>query len=818
MRIEIDPDGPRNAKIAFVGEAPGLEEMAATPKPRPFVGPAGRELMNELQRVGVRRDDCFVTNIIRYKLPKNNFAPLYVDSKGSKPTEELLEAWEYLEKELKEVNPNVIVPLGNYALHAITGLHGIGKWRGSIVKSKWGAKCVPTYHPSGIIQNWDARPLALLDLRKAKRESTYPQLVLPKENLIIRPSLEQTVEYIRECRKRGRYVLDVETLKYYYLLCTGLSYGADTAISIPFYKEDEKEYWSSIDLKIVKEELNGLYSDENVEAYAQNGAYDSCWLLRKGYKAPKLTGDTLVMQHAAWSEMPKDLGTLISIYTNRPYHKDENKNWNRVQDWDRLWYYNCRDCIGTFDCIDPLQGEINATETRSQYEFEMSLVPIFVDLTMKGINFDKEKRDLQKKAIGDKIKEKLKDLWTFLPQGVNYCKKCGGKGEIGKKKVKPCPECAGLEKYINHRSPAQLKQLIYTDLKLPKSAMSKKMGTDKDTLLKLQVKTKHAVIQTLLDLSELEELYEMVGMKCDQDERIRTTLGCTTETGRLASSKGPWGTGRNLQNIHRKKYDSVKYMWKGEKKPVNIREVFRADPGYTIIGADYSQAEVRVVAYESTDARLIKVFEDNGDIHTQNAKAIFQKEEINNEERQVGKRICHACDYGISPRGIVDVVLKDLGPEYAISEKEARQFQLAYFSYYPDIKRFQDLIQNEIMQHRTIYNSFGRKRVYLGRPSGKSLRELVAHVPQSTVADLTNRAMKEVYYDKRLTEYDAQLLLQLHDALYIQVPDDLVKVCIPIIKGRMSFPLKAYYSGFEYNIPIDFKIGPNLGEMKEVKV
>jgi uracil-DNA glycosylase family 4 len=799
LDIQIQPQGKKGAKIAFCGEAPGAEEMAYRPTPRPFVGPAGRELNNELQRAGIRREDTFITNIVRYKLPRNDFSVMYLDKSCTKPTLELQEWWAYLEQELKGVNPNVIVPLGRFALHAITGLQGIGKWRGSIVPSKWGAKCVPTYHPSGIIQNWEARPLAILDLRKAKRESLHPKIILPPENFILRPTIEQALAYIEKCRQVGIVSVDIETFRYYQILCIGLSCAKTTAICIPFY-ENNQPYWQNGDYQEITGELKDLLMDSKVKKVGQNFQYDMSWLQRKGFPVDNLWFDTMVAHHAAWSEMPKDLGTLASIYTDRPFWKDENKDWKRIRDYKKLWHYNCLDACSVFEMIEPLQSEIALTGTRKQFEFEMELVPIFVDMTMRGIKFDRKKQGEQKKVVEDMIVEKLVDLNKYIPD-TWVCKKCKGVGTIGKKKVKECPACKGLVKWINYRSPAQLKELIYTHLKLPKSAFGKKLSTDEDALLKLQAKTHHPVLQIILDLRELEELHEMLCMKCDSDGRIRTTLACTTETGRLASSGSPWGTGRNLQNIHR-------------KTKVPIRDLFVADEGFTMLGPDYSQAEVRVMAYESGDVRLIQVFEEGRDIHTENAKAIFEKEVINNDERQLGKRIGHACDYGISPRGIVDAVLRELGPNYAILEKEARRFQEAYFAHYPGLRAFHERIMKDILANRTVWNCFGRKRVYLGRPSGKSLKELVAHIPQSTVADLTETAFKRISRNEALLAHKVQSLLQVHDQLLLQCPMEHVEFVIPIVKDCMSLSLKAYYTGLEYTIPVDMKQGRSWGELK----
>ncbi len=797
LNIVVPSSGFRKAKIAFIAEAPSIIELQTG---IPLTGPAGQEFNRELQRVGINRKECFIKNIVDYKLDKNDFTIMYKNKTCTQPTEELVEWWAFLEQELKEVNPNVIVPLGGYALHAVTGLLGIGKWRGSIVPSKWGTKCVSTYHPSGVIRDWECRSLVLSDLRKAKRESLHPKILTPVENFIIRPNIENVLRYVAKCHFIGKIAIDIETFKYHQILCIGLSSDKTTAICIPFYENDQM-YWNNGDYHKVMDALKGLLIEPDVKKIGQNFAYDWAWLRRKGLDVDDLWFDTLVAQHAAWCESPKDLGTLASIYTDRPYWKDENKDWKRIKDYERLWRYNCLDACATFEMVEPLQSEIESTGTRKQFDFEMSLVPIFVDMTMRGIRFDRAKRDEQKKVVEGMIEEKLVDLNKSIPDDW-VCKKCKGVGTLGKKVIKKCPDCKGLIKYINHRSPSQLKELIYERLGLPKSAFGKAHSTKEDALLKLQAKTHHLVLQTTLDLRGLEELHEMLCMRCDVDDRIRTTLSCTTKTSRLASSGSPWGTGRNLQNIHR-------------KTVVPIRELFMADEGFMMLGPDLSQAEVRVMAYESGDARLIKVFEEGRDIHSENAKAIFEKDIITDDERQLGKKICHALDYGMADRGMVDAVLKEMGPSYAITEKQAKRFREAYFNNYPDLLRFHQRIQKDVLATRTVWNCFGRKRVYLGRPSGKSLRELVAHIPQSTVADLIETAMKGIVSNIELQKYGLQMLLQVHDQLLLQCPVETIDSVAPIVVECMTIPMRAYYTGIEYVIPVDMKRGLTWEGLKE---
>src|SRR4051812_4072876 len=129
----VGPEGPLDARIVIIGEAPGVEEERTG---RPFIGGSGQILSQVLAKAGIDRSQCYITNIMQIRPPQNDFGYFYEDKKRNNPSRLLVDGITRLEGELSRLRPNVIVPLGTEPLRAVTGLRSIEKWRGSILSSR----------------------------------------------------------------------------------------------------------------------------------------------------------------------------------------------------------------------------------------------------------------------------------------------------------------------------------------------------------------------------------------------------------------------------------------------------------------------------------------------------------------------------------------------------------------------------------------------------------------------------------------------------------------------------------------------------------
>ena len=182
--------GPKNAKIAIVGDYPGKKEVTIG---LPFVGNAGKELEEMLRVAGINIGACYKTNVFKTPPPHNDIAnwcskkseldktyyhPPIAQSKYLNP--EHLHCIEDLREELREISPNIIIALGSTALWALTGDNKIAKSRGVIIDNPLG-KILPTYHPSAIFRQFSFRPICIMDFFKVKHEAEFKEA--PAKNL-----------------------------------------------------------------------------------------------------------------------------------------------------------------------------------------------------------------------------------------------------------------------------------------------------------------------------------------------------------------------------------------------------------------------------------------------------------------------------------------------------------------------------------------------------------------------------------------------------------------------------------------------------------
>ena len=318
-------------KIAIVGEAWGEHEERER---LPFVGPAGWQLNSMLKDAGIARHECFLTNVFNLRpRPSNKIDNLCGSRKdvrhsltplssGKYVLDQYLPEIERLREELIEVNPNVIVCAGGTASWALLGDGRISKLRGTVAPSKLipGRKCLPTFHPSYILQGgYEARHVTVLDLQKARRESEYPEIRRPRRHIYTEPTLsELDWFYDRFIRGARRLAVDIET-RADRITCIGFAPSRDVALVVPF--EDARKigsnYWPTIKEEVAAWNWVRRVLDSPCEKVFQNGLYDMHRLWRTyGIPVRNAEHDTMLLHHALVPESPKALAYLGSIYTD----------------------------------------------------------------------------------------------------------------------------------------------------------------------------------------------------------------------------------------------------------------------------------------------------------------------------------------------------------------------------------------------------------------------------------------------------------------------------------------------------------------------
>ncbi len=360
-----------------------------------------------------------------------------------------------------------------------------------------------------------------------------------------------------------------------------------------------------------------------------------------------------------------------------------------------------------------------------------------------------------------------------------------------------CFETAGHP--FNLNSPIQLRDLLFTELKLSSKGLKKtKSGfsTDADTLEKLA--ELHPLPTKLLEyrgLSKLKSTYsDALPMLIDPaDGRIHTQFHqALTATGRLSSTEP------NLQNIPTR-----------SEAGRRIRRAFVPRPGRLILSADYSQIELRILAHLSGDPTLTEAFSSGEDIHARTASEVLgvAKHEVDVEARRLAKVINFGIIYGMGPQR--------LAGQLGISFADASDYIKRYFERLPGVRMWLDRTLEEARECGYVTTMYGRRR-YLpelrGGPGGaRAQAERIAiNTPiQGSAADLIKLAMVRLHSTITEQKLAAQMLLQVHDELLLEVDNDAVEAAGNAVRREMEG-----VAALRVPLRVELKAGPNWAELK----
>ena len=331
---------------------------------------------------------------------------------------------------------------------------------------------------------------------------------------------------------------------------------------------------------------------------------------------------------------------------------------------------------------------------------------------------------------------------------------------------------AGKEFNIN--SPKQLGEVLFEDLALPYKKKKTKTGysTDAETLEELR--SVSPIIDDILEYRQVTKLRGTYAVAlpevADENDRIHTDFKqALTATGRLSSADP------NLQNIPIR-----------TKMGREMRRYFVAKDGYTLVDADYSQIELRLLAHIADDYNMKEAFLSGDDIHKKTAAAVFgvPEEYVTSEMRKRAKAVNFGIIYGISGFSLS----KDIGTSVA----EATKYIKNYLMNYPSIDRYlEDVVENAKNLGYTV-TEFGRRRYIpeLTAQNGAMRafgKRIAMNAPiQGTAADVMKMAMIKVYNRLRNDGLDAKIVMQVHDELVLEVRDDLVPTVKALLKEEME--------------------------------
>ncbi len=349
-------------------------------------------------------------------------------------------------------------------------------------------------------------------------------------------------------------------------------------------------------------------------------------------------------------------------------------------------------------------------------------------------------------------------------------------------------EAAGGEFNIN--SPKQLGEILFDKLELP---YGKKRSTDIKVLTSLM--GKHPIIEYIMQYREMFKLYStyieplLELNQQSKDGRIHTSFVQTgTATGRL-SSKNP-----NLQNIPTR-----------SELGARIREAFVAPEGKLLIGIDYSQIELRLLAHFSEDSVLVDAFNDDKDIHMQTAIVLFGEEDAASK-RSIAKTVNFGLLYGMGPKKLSDTL--------GITTKEAKSIIEKYFESFPTVKRYFASIVERSKEEGYVETLLKRRR-YFDYASAVPMmraayeRESVNTVFQGSAADLIKMSMNKIASVIKTRQLPVKMMLQIHDELIFEVDEADAEAMATEFKEIME-------SIHQLRIPLktSVNIGKHWGELK----
>lgn len=449
---------------------------------------------------------------------------------------------------------------------------------------------------------------------------------------------------------------------------------------------------------------------------------------------------------------------------------------NSLSPFEREQVYNGLDCCITAEVLEALLPQLD-DHTFQTYSFSRDLQGPALEMRLRGVRID----NARKAQVIDEYFEQIDylegNLETIVLDGV------------------------GMDKF-NWRSNKDLQELFYDRLGIPIFRRGGRPTVNRDALEKMEAYTiARPIVSHIKAMRDLGKKISMLKTEIDPDGRMRTSYNIAgTTTGRFSSSFSEFGTGTNLQNIEE-----------------SLRSVFVADRGMKMAYIDAQQGESRVVgAIEWNlfkDSRYLDTCE-SGDLHTIVAKLVWPKfawagnlradRKLAEQpyyrhysRRFMCKKLGHGSNYGGKPRTLADQAKVAVGV--------IEEFQPAYFRAFPAHRQWHEWTENQLRRYGFIVTITGRKRWFFGRRSeDATLREAIAYQGQA-LGDILNQGMLQVW-----AAGDCQVLMQIHDAILVQYPEEREDEIVPKILKQILFPVPLAHDR-ELLIPYDCKTGWNWG-------
>jgi DNA polymerase-1 len=542
---------------------------------------------------------------------------------------------------------------------------------------------------------------------------------------------------------------------------TGLNWIEDQILGISFCLGGETFYLPVnnqlndlfFSKKHIFEKLKKIFQNPKITKIAHNIKFDAHFLSSQaGIKIIGQSFDTAIAARILLPEWIKvGLKSLSQTHLNlkrasfSDLAKEFGSDFQNIP-LEKIAKYAALDAFQTLQLYKIFLEKLSLNQNllNSFKTIEMPLSFILLQMEECGILFDSAKAEELNSIVGIELEKVVGKITGFLETlDIDH-------------------EHKDLIKSINLNSPKQLQILLFDILKLPvpKVAGYKKVSTNVETLNQLALI--HPVPGLILQHRQLYKL-KSTYLEALPTHRNKSTGAIHTNYSQLIVSTGRLSSlDPNLQNIPQ------------ASGKINVRDCFVSRPGYYFLSADYSQIELRVLAYLSKDKALISSFQNNEDIHNKTACTIFKKteSEVLPEERSLAKKINFSVLYGLSPFS--------LSLELKISVKIAQEYINAFFETYPSVRPWMDELIKSATENGFITTISGRQRWFSNLSDGNMLvakseqRAAINAVIQGSAADIVKLAMIKLsdFLRKEPAEYlNIHMLLQVHDEILFECPN-----------------------------------------------
>jgi DNA polymerase-1 len=455
-------------------------------------------------------------------------------------------------------------------------------------------------------------------------------------------------------------------------------------------------------------------------------------------------------------------------------HEEDPKDYTQ---WEKDQIYNALDVCITHDVFTGMFPQLD-NHTAHTYAFSKALQGPTLEMRLRGVLIDQARKADVIESYYQTMEKVEAQLEKIVLDGV------------------------GMPSF-NWRSPADLARLFYQELGIPPIRRSGRPTVDRAARERLEVyQVASQIVLHLNLLADIGKKISVLRTEIDDDGRIRTSYNIAgTSTGRFSSSLSEFGSGGNLQNIEE-----------------SLRSILISDPGYKFAKFDAKSGESFCVGGIEwnlfRDGRYLDACE-SGDPHTAVARicwpnlgwtgSISRDKDLAEQPyyrhytyRFMCKKLGHGSNYGGKPQTLAD--------QAKIPVNVVSDFQPKYFRAFPAHLLWQDWVDTQLRKHGYLISLLGRKRYFFGRRNDPAtLREAIAYDPQSSLADIVNTAMLNIW---RMGI--AIIAMHDHDALTFMYPEASEATLIPLILSHLTIPVPLEH-GRTLRIPYDCKVGWNKG-------